>query len=290
MQNNVNGNPNPEPGKEEIIRKPWKYIGYKGYANFVSSDDDFFILRRFDALNARIALRLQDQVSLLEEELVELDKKYSDRNFRDLNNGGFRRDQEDRFKKLEEICLKLSQYNDFLLQQSHLRQLPKAPSRDIQSVRNWHYNHDYKAISPEEQRYLEYDKDLISVAVQEKSPLRQLIDNTPFLRTLPLWKHREEDVPIYDAGHLSYYSEKRKDAFSSGVIVLIGAVVLIVPIWTLQALETLQSKLAVITAFILILLAVVSLTMATRPYEAWAIAAAYAAVLMVFVQVGESNS
>jgi len=97
--------------EEEIEEKPWKYIGYDGYASFIASEKDFFILRRFTSLNTRIALALQDQVVVLEEQLKELDYGYSRRSARDLHNGSFRCDREDRKALLEEITHKLSQYS-----------------------------------------------------------------------------------------------------------------------------------------------------------------------------------
>lgn len=100
-----------EPTEQEIHRKPWKYIGYRGYANFIASDDDFFVLRRFDALNARVALMLQDEISELEEELDMIDRRHSDRNAEDLHNGTFRRDQEDRSLIVKTIAKKLRRYS-----------------------------------------------------------------------------------------------------------------------------------------------------------------------------------
>ena len=97
--------------EEEIEAKPWKYIGYKGYADFISSENDFYIVRRFGSLNTRIALALQDQVSVLEEQLNELDKEYSRRDAQDLHNGSFRDDREDRTTLVEVICEKLMKYS-----------------------------------------------------------------------------------------------------------------------------------------------------------------------------------
>jgi len=92
------------PTNVEIAKKPWKYIGYKGYSDFVASDNDFFIFRRFTSLNSRVALLLQDQLSLLEEQLEELDRQYSRKEAGDINNGSFRFDNEDRMKVVEKIC------------------------------------------------------------------------------------------------------------------------------------------------------------------------------------------
>ncbi|KAI0902956.1 hypothetical protein F4823DRAFT_569169 [Ustulina deusta] len=75
------------------------------------------------------------------------------------------------------------------------------------------------------------------------------------------------------------------DSFASAVIVFVGASILVTPIWILQAIETLKTKLAVITAFVLVFLLILSFAMVSKPFEALGATAAYAAVLMVFIQV-----
>lgn len=78
--------------QEEIDRKPWKYTGYQGFSEFVASDDDFFLLRRFGTLSARVLLALQDRLSELEEELQTLDATYSLKSAPDAHNGSFRQE------------------------------------------------------------------------------------------------------------------------------------------------------------------------------------------------------
>ncbi|KAI0182843.1 hypothetical protein EV127DRAFT_309745, partial [Xylaria flabelliformis] len=85
---------------------------------------------------------------------------------------------------------------------------------------------------------------------------------------------------------ISYYSDTGMDSFASAVIVFVGASILITLIWILQAIENLQQKLAVITAFVLAFLLILSFAMASKLFEALGATAAYAAVLMVFIQVG----
>ncbi|KAJ3462900.1 hypothetical protein MRS44_007686 [Fusarium solani] len=289
MRNSSSHPENAPPSEEEIQRKPWKFIGYRGYTEFLSSEDDWFVLRRFGALNVRMALALQDEISVLEDELRELDENYSQRESPDRHNGRFRGDAEDRSALTELISDKLYRYNAFVLQQSKLRRYPEAPHRDIRSIRNWHYNHDYVAIAAEEQEYLEHDKDLICLVQKDKTPLRRLIDTSLTIRTLPMWKHKDKAAADYDAEHVSYYSDSRMDKTASVVIVAVGIVMLITPIWVLQAMDGLRAKLGVITAFVLIFLLVLSFAMASKPFEALGATAAYAAVLMVFTQLGESE-
>lgn len=277
---------NTPPSEEEIQRKPWKFIGYKGYTEFISSEDDWFVLRRFGTLNVRVALALQDEISVLEEQLEELDGSYSQRESPDRHNGRFRGDVEDRRALTELISDKLYKYSEytthsvdmklmdlheldaFVLQQSKLRRVPEAPHRDIRSIKNWHHNHDYVAIAAEEQEYLEHEKDLICLVQKDKTPLRRLIDTSLTIRTLPMWKHKDKAAADYDAEHVSYYSDSRMDKTASVVIVAVGVVMLITPIWVLQAMDGLRAKLGIITAFVLIFLLVLSFAMASKPFEA----------------------
>ncbi|RSL53118.1 hypothetical protein CEP53_007849 [Fusarium sp. AF-6] len=220
--------------EKEIHIKPWKFIGYKGYSEFISSEDDWFVLRRFGVLNVRVALALQDEVAVLEEQLKELDATHSQRGSPDLHNGRFRKDVEGRRVLIEQLSDKLYKYNAFVLQQSKLRGYPDAPHRDI-------------------------------------------------------WRHKDKTAPNYDARHVYYSSDARMDKTVSVVIVAVGIIMLITPIWALQAMDGLKAKLGVITAFVLIFLLVLSFAMASKPFEALGATAAYAAVLMVFTQLGTSE-
>ncbi|KAI5921255.1 hypothetical protein F4810DRAFT_372401 [Camillea tinctor] len=274
------------PSEDEIGRKPWKFIGYKGYAKFIASEEDFYIVRRFDALNVRVALSLQDEISVLEEQLSQLDNLYSQRDADDVNNGTFRDDLEDRTSLMITISERLYHYNKFMLQQSSLRNYSTAPHRDIKSIRNWHHNYDYAAISPDEQKYLDHEDDLFCVVQKQKTPLRRMIDSSRRLRTLRFWRDNTNKAPEYEARTVTYYSDRRMDGFASAMIMAVGVTMLITPIWVLQAMGNFTMKLVVITAFVLVFLLILSFAMASKPFEALGATAAYAAVLMVFIQVG----
>ena len=102
---------NDQPSTNDIQEKPWKFIGYKGYAKFIASEDDFYIFRRYQVLNARAILLMQDEIAVLEEELAQLDAAYSRKSAQDLHNGRFRDDQEDRSVLLQTISEKLYRYS-----------------------------------------------------------------------------------------------------------------------------------------------------------------------------------
>lgn len=58
----------------------------------MASEADCVVIRRFDRLNARILLRLQDEISALEERLEEVERICMKRDSPEIHNGTFRQD------------------------------------------------------------------------------------------------------------------------------------------------------------------------------------------------------
>ena len=92
--------------------KPWKYSGYQSFSAFVASNNDFFVLRRFGDLSARVLLGLQDQLSCLEEGLGVLEKRVREKDAPDIHNGSFRQEtQEERQALVCRAKLLLREYS-----------------------------------------------------------------------------------------------------------------------------------------------------------------------------------
>lgn len=60
---------------------------------WMSSDDDFFVLRRFGEVGARVLLSMQDQIAKLEEELQQQDNFCKSASKELADNGTFRNDR-----------------------------------------------------------------------------------------------------------------------------------------------------------------------------------------------------
>lgn len=98
---NINNGPPPPPPRalypdysaQEAQGAPWKYAGYRVFSRWMAADQEFFIVRRFGALNTRVILALQDEITQHEQRLDMIDMEYS-RKAKDLttNNGSFRFD------------------------------------------------------------------------------------------------------------------------------------------------------------------------------------------------------
>lgn len=100
---------------------PPRYIGYRVFCKWAASDQTYFIVRKFPALNVRVILSLQDEIVKLEQELDELDEDWSREELPAsihhpdpdlIHNGTFRNDcVEERKRLLGELTTKLSNYS-----------------------------------------------------------------------------------------------------------------------------------------------------------------------------------
>lgn len=105
----ANVQPPPNPLIPPIKR--WQTIGYPIFSEFIASDDELFILRRFKTLNARIILRMQDEICKLEADLKECDQAQMNA-AAPIDNGSFRHDKiEKRTTLLDNIHTKLKEYS-----------------------------------------------------------------------------------------------------------------------------------------------------------------------------------
>ena len=77
----------------------------------MASDDDFFVLRKFGIVGARVALHLQDQVAWLEEQLEHEDKLCRQGPVHLADSGTFRLDQRpNRRQLLADLASSLERY------------------------------------------------------------------------------------------------------------------------------------------------------------------------------------
>lgn len=53
----------------------WKYEGYQEFSEWMASDDDLFVFRRFASINARVILWMQHQIAQKEQQLEVFQKK-----------------------------------------------------------------------------------------------------------------------------------------------------------------------------------------------------------------------
>lgn len=75
---------------------------------WMASDDDFFVIRKFGEVAARVLLRMQDRIAQLEEDLQKQDRISVNQG---LHNGTFRKEKNLlRDEIMDELTWRLSQY------------------------------------------------------------------------------------------------------------------------------------------------------------------------------------
>ncbi|KAI0441387.1 hypothetical protein F4803DRAFT_419542 [Xylaria telfairii] len=266
-------------------KKQWKYVGYRGFCEFLASDNDFLVLRRFSRLSIRILLALQDELSELEKQLETLEQQLMHQQSPDIHNGSFRQETEHaRLQLIREIDKRLRSFYELVSQQSELRSRPRVLKKDIDSIRNWFGMHR-NAILADETEYITHERDLFSMVTRPRAPLRKLLERSSHFRSFSLWQKRS-----LDEGRARYTSEQRIEFCVSTIVIIIGLAMLIAPLWILANIGDMVLRLTVITAFVVAFLPLVTFTSTARPFETLAATAGYTAVLVVFLQIGAPNT
>lgn len=147
------------------------------------------------------------------------------------------------------------------------------PEKDIRSLDNWFYNNG-NAILAEETEYIRYPSDLFSLVPRIKSPLRLLLERSSRFRFLKWWQQKTVEHPAGGDENVHYSSDEKIDRFVATVIMGLGLIMLIAPLWILAFLEGLTPRLGVISAFIVLFTALLSVTTVAKPFESLAAAAA----------------
>lgn len=110
---------------------------------------------------------------------------------------------------------------------------------------------------------------------KDRSPLRRFFERSSHFRLLRLWQRKPPpDLPLHDRDHIHYSSDKRIEQFVTVTIISAGLCMLVAPLWILAFVHNIVAKLAVITIFTLVFLAMVSFATNAKPFEALAATAA----------------
>ncbi len=158
--------------------------------------------------------------------------------------------------------------DEFVLQQAEIKKHPTASAQDINSLQNWHWNHQNRAIDAAEHDYLNHTDDLFSVVPKYKTPLRRLLEKSASFRIHWLWKEEKApELPLYDKDVVNYISDNKIDSFITILIIAVGMAMLIAPMWVLEFLTNPLAKLGTITAFIVVFLGMISYATVAKPFE-----------------------
>ncbi|KAF2635322.1 hypothetical protein P280DRAFT_411735 [Massarina eburnea CBS 473.64] len=293
--------PAPKAPVPSRFTMPWKYDGYQSFTAWMASEDDFFLFRRFDTLNARTILWMQDRIIQIEEFLQQKHKEAEDDiEKKGLRNDSFRFDHhcmKERQEKMKELSVLLRDYNQHIETFSKIRARPLAEPRKISNVINWLKR---EAIYKDEYTFINHAHELISINHRTLSPFGSWLESFVLVHvswpfrirkpsppsTIPPTDQTGSDPPS-DPPTTIYSSNARFDAFTNICILFSGLVMLLVPMWWLENISDSEKRLKVITGFVTVFMGMMSLGVVGRPFEVVAATAVYAAVLMVFMRIGQ---
>jgi hypothetical protein len=157
----------------------------------------------------------------------------------------------------------------------------------IEIVSNWLYNAE-NAIADEEAAYLTHTSDLFPLVPKPKSSLRKLLECSSIFRLSRFWRTKpsrsDPDVFEYLGQHIHYSSDDNR-AFRQHHHPNSGRDNANRTALDPRIVHGTIDRLGIITLFILLFLVLLSFTTVAKPFESLAAAAAYSAVLMVFLQI-----
>lgn len=175
-----------------------------------------------------------------------------------------------------------------------MRSRPAAEPRQIKNVKNWLFNTANKyrdAIAETETKSYtapKYAADLISISSRTRPPLGQWLESSAKLQLSGLFRENHVEGKHVDATTTTYSSNAKFEKLTNRSIILGGLVMLLTPLWLLEYYSGSKVRLGIITTFVVAFMWIMSTATINRPFEVVAASAAYAAVLMVFMQIDPS--
>ncbi|KAK8061059.1 hypothetical protein PG997_015280, partial [Apiospora hydei] len=132
--------------------------GYPRYAALLNAHPALHNFRRFTRVRMRLLLLKQDEITVLEEKLDQID----DAEARELNLGCARLDNsEERLQVVDKLRSSLAEYDEMLQHGHRTLSLPKSSEREVQNLKDW--TAGTCCISRQETDYLERSDDLANL-------------------------------------------------------------------------------------------------------------------------------
>ncbi|TVY43735.1 hypothetical protein LOCC1_G005188 [Lachnellula occidentalis] len=266
--------------------------GYPRLAAFLDIDENFMLYRRFGFLQARILLYKQDELRRLEHTLDRLDK-VDEVTRPDMLLSREKDDADDdfRMKLIHQIDEKFRDYAQLLIVARDLAAFSRPPTRDYLNIRKYF---DEQAPLCNVESYIYHREDIVTLKPgREHSWLDSIVES--ILRRL---SGRIVRVVYIHNSCVRLLQRERVELLVSLIITVIIVAILIIPIYLLfyltvgtQTNHSMAIIISVLLIFTLLFSGVLSLFTRAKRHEILAAAAAYCAVLVVFIgNVGKLNT
>ncbi|KAH7012908.1 hypothetical protein EDB80DRAFT_709107 [Ilyonectria destructans] len=252
--------------------------GYPRYTALISAYEPYFICRRFDRLRARVLLKKQDRLSVLEQKLNEAD----DEEQSPLFLGKSRCDgNQERIALLGEIDSALADYDDFVDRTRRMLSSSSAKSRNIESLQNWLDGNS--SIARDESAYLE-QRDLVSLAADGDSAILQL---RAWIADALIRFYsgfcRNESHNVSNDPNVYISSGPLLNRAAKALLLVLVTIFLLVPVIICSTITALSGRLAIVMVFTISYLLIILELTQPKTIDLILAGATYATVLTVFV-------
>lgn len=277
------------PTAKQLVHPPDKRrtSGYAQAANFIATDKELAVYRRFDRTAARALLNLQSEILSKQNQLDALDEEDAN----DPKETGFLssatiyeelrernpRDEE-KNKLLGELRKLLKEYYELLSAQSDVLKFSEPPDRVKNALFGWLDNAQC-LVGLGEQAYFEEHDDLVALR-----PAKGEDRLSQFLRDhCSHWMKKQRESHRQPWDRLYYLPETRISKAVGTISILMAGVLLVGAIISLYFVTASAARLGLLTVWTIVFALSVSILSTARRSEVFAATAAYAAVLVVFV-------
>ncbi|KAF7921889.1 uncharacterized protein EAE97_011180 [Botrytis byssoidea] len=263
--------------------------GYPRLAEAVACKEEFMMYRRFGHLQARLLLDKQDELRALESQLAHMDQWF-EKNFPERNYSRERIHIESgEYKELlGTIEKRMKEYAQLLTFAQTFANFDRPMASDRLQIKNYL---DYKVkLCARDQDYITKTDDLITLKPsRENTWLDTKIEQIPQLLPCKLTRELQQKTDSKDS-NIILSSPERVNVVVTLIILAAVLILLIVPVFLLWFISNLKTSrpligvlIALLLVFTLIFSGVLSAFTRAKRHEIIAAAAAYCAVLVVFV-------
>lgn len=261
------------------------FDAYPSFADFIASDAELSVFKRFDGLSSRNLLYLQSELLDLQAQLHEFDiEDYNEKTGEVLLSAkcwetfAARAEEHPRENERMEVIRKIrplmKEYQEALVLRNQVLKLQTPGDRAFTAFSNW-FN-KFKPFVGHAQQLLEPLNDFVALGVAEKPDRLSKIIQDLGGRWFPATGHN-------DSVEVKYYSEGTANKVVAGISIILAALLLEGAIVTLYLVSNPRIQLGLIALFVLLFAAGIGLLSNAKRSEMFAATAAYAAVLVVFV-------
>ncbi|KAH7348546.1 hypothetical protein BKA65DRAFT_398312, partial [Rhexocercosporidium sp. MPI-PUGE-AT-0058] len=261
--------------------------GYPRLSAFLISTEDYMLYRRFAYLQSRLLLHKQDELRVLEDELDRMDIVDARRSpnvlmSRELDDATVGKRKE----LLSTIETKFNEYSTLLVKARDITGFACPRSRDYQSVRTF-FDKGTPVVDLES--YIYHEEDILTLNGRASAWLDTAVEDLLGKCPWSITRALEEKSNVNETG-VALYRRKSVGRLKSGIIITMimahfaGPVYLL---WYLARRKQTDSTTAISVALLLTFTCTFSIVLSqftrVKRHELLASAAAYCAVLVVFI-------